>query len=160
MADVWTPTPSPDRLPESARRALHAAGPAFLVMAANAVLMIGGGGADLPVFEGGPPAWVSAVVWIGMLAGLGAARFELSRADDGETFAIDALLVATMIYPFAARGFDANWTTASTLTALAIAAMAAVAAFPQSRRAAVLVAPAVGWLGWTSWLALAGMATA
>jgi hypothetical protein len=160
MANVWNPTPPPEHLPESVRLALNAAGPAFLVMAANAALMTVGGGADLPVFEAGPPAWAAAVVWIGMLVSLGVARFELGRVDDGETFAIDALLAATMIYPFLAQVFDAHWTAAGALTVLAMAAMAVVSAFPQSRRAAALVLPAIGWLGWSSWLAVADLAMA
>lgn len=160
MANVWNPSPPIETLPEGAQLALSAATPAFLVMSANAVLMLAGGGADLPVFEAGPPAWTAAIVWIGMLTMLGVARFELSRTPDAETFAIDALLAAAMVYPFSARAFDAHWTVANTLTVLAIAAMAAVAAFPQSRRAARFVVPAIGWFGWSSWLAIADVAAA
>jgi len=70
------------------------------------------------------------------------------------------LLVAAMVYPFTARAFGAHWTAANTLTVLAIAAMAAVAIFPQSRRAAIFVTPAIAWLGWSSWLAIADVAAA
>lgn len=163
MADVWTPTPPPQALPERARFALSAAAPAFMVMAANAVLMLAGGGADLPKFENAalsPPVWASATIWIGMLVLLGAARHEVARRPDPETFAMDALLVAAMVYPFTANAFGADWTAANTMTLLAIGAMAVVAVWPQSRRAAALVVPAMGWLGWSSWLSVAEAAVA
>lgn len=158
MTSVWNPTPPTEALPQGARLALHATAPAFLVMTANAVLMAAGGGADLPVFQAGPPAWAMAVIWISMLVVLGVARYEVARAEGAETFAVDVLLVAAMIYPFTARAFGADWTAANTLTVLAIAAMAAVAAFPQSRRGALLVAPAVAWMAWSSLLAIADVA--
>lgn len=160
MTNVWNPSPSVENMPASARLAINAVAPAFAVMTINAALMLGGGGADLPVFEAGPSPWASAIIWIVMLVMLGVARFDLSCADAAETFAIDTLLVATIIYPFSAQAFDAHWMAANTLTVLAIAAMSVVAAFPQSRRAAGFVAPAVAWLGWSSWLAIAQVAAA
>ncbi|MDZ4776567.1 MAG: hypothetical protein SGJ23_07255 [Alphaproteobacteria bacterium] len=161
MTNVWNPTPPAVALPESARLALNVAAPAVLVMAANAVLMLFGGGADLPRFENlavAPPDWASAVAWIGVLAALGLSRFELLRTVESETLAIDALLIAVMVYPFTATAFGADWTAANSLTLLAITVMALVAAFPQSKSSAGWLVPVTGWLGWTSWLAVADAA--
>ncbi len=160
MTNVWNLSPSIENLPERMRLAINATAPAFLAMTINAVLMLGGGGADIPVFEAGPPTWASAAIWIVILIMLGAARFEVARGDEAETFAIDALLAASIVYPFSARAFDGHWMAANTLTALAIAAMALVAVFPQSRRAAGLVSPSIAWLAWLSWLAIAETAAA
>ena len=161
MTNVWNPTPSPVALPESARLALNVAAPAVLVMAANAVLMLFGGGADLPRYESvaiAPPDWANAAAWIGVLAFLGLSRFELSRASDPQTLATDALLIGVMVFPFSATAFDPDWTAANTLTLLAVAVMAMVAAYPQSKRAAGWIVPVIAWLGWTSWLAVAHVA--
>lgn len=161
MTNVWNPTPPATALPESARLALNVAAPAVLVMTANAVLMLFGGGADLPRFEtvaAAPPDWLSAAAWIGVLALLGLSRFELSRVSDPQTLAVDALLIGVMVYPFSATAFDADWTAANALTLLAVAVMAMVAAFPQSKRSAGWIAPVIAWLGWTSWLSVAHVA--
>jgi hypothetical protein len=158
MSSVWNPTPPSTALPERARLALNVAAPAFLVMTANAVLMLFGGGADLPRFENlavAPPDWASAAAWIVVLGVLGLSRYELTRGGDPLTLATDALLLAMMIYPFSATAFGADWTAANALTLLAIAVMAMVAAYPQSRRAAGWIAPVIGWLVWSSWLAVA-----
>jgi len=157
MSNVWNSTLTA-ALPERARLVLNVAAPAALVMTANAVLMLFGGGADLPRFENvaaAPPDWARAAAWIGVLGALGLSRFELSRSVEPATLAIDALLAAMMIYPFTSAAFGPAWTAANTLTTLAIAVMAFVAAYPQSRRAAGWLAPVLGWLGWTSWLAAA-----
>lgn len=158
MTNVWNPTPPAATIKAPARLALNAVAPAGLMMAANAVLMLFGAGADLPRFENlavAPPDWVNAVVWILVLVALGLSRFELLRSDDGETLAIDALLVAAMVYPFTASAFGAEWMAANTLTLLAMAIMAFVAACPLSRKSAGWLAPVIGWLAWTSWLSVA-----
>lgn len=158
MSSVWNPTPPTTVLPERARLALNVAAPAAMVMAANAVLMLFGGGADLPRFENlavAPPAWASATAWIVVLVLLGLSRFEISRARDAETLAIDALLAAVILYPFTATAFGADWTAANTLTLMAISVMALVAAYPQSKRAVVWIVPTIGWLACMGWLAVA-----
>ena len=123
--------------------------------------MLVGGGADFPTFEASPaaiPGWASAPIWIVLLTMLGVARHEIARGRDPQTFAIDALIVAAMVYPFSANAFGAHWTVANTLTTLGIAAMALVAALPQSWRATALLAGPAAWLGWSSWLAIAATA--
>lgn len=158
MTNVWDPAPPTTALPESARLALHVTAPAVVVMAANAVFMMFGGGADLPRFESvavSPPDWAGAAAWIAVLMLLGLSRHELGRAVEPETLAIDALLIGVMVYPFSATLFGADWTAANTLTLLAIAVMAMVAAFPQSKRSAGWLVPVTGWMGWSSWLAVA-----
>lgn len=161
MSTTWNPTPPATKMPQGARLMLHAVAPAFMVMTANALLMLGGGGADFPTFAGSPaeiPAWASATAWIVLLVMLGVARHEIQRRPDPQTFAIDALIVATMVYPFSANAFGAHWTVANTLTTLGIAAMALAAALPQSWRATLLLAAPTAWLGLSSWLAIAATA--
>lgn len=161
MSTTWNPTPPATKMPQGASLMLHAAAPAFMVMTANAVLMLVGGGADFPTFAASPaeiPGWASATAWIVLLTLLGIARHEIARRADPQTFAIDALIVAAMVYPFSANAFGAHWTVANTLTTLGIAAMAIAAALPQSWRATVLLVAPAAWLGWSSWLAVAATA--
>jgi hypothetical protein len=162
MVDIWHPAPPQGLSEQTKSRLLHIAAPSFVVMAANAILMLGGGGADLPAFDGvahAPPAWVSAALWIALLVLVGLARHEVARSADPETLAVDALLVAMMVYPFTATAFGAYWVVANTLTVLGVAAMALVSILPQSRRAAAFAAPTVALLGWWACLAAAGAAT-
>lgn len=152
--------PAQTLLPPRARLAFHAAAPAIAIMAANAVAMVFGWGANLPDFAGvaaAPPAWASSIVWLGVYAALGIARWEACRncavACDRSRW-VTAVLAWSVAYAFLGGAFGPGWGLFHALSLCALAAMALARVAPASPRAALWLTGPVFWLGYTAVLSV------
>ncbi len=147
--------PADDIFPPRARLAFNAAAPAIVVMAANAVAMMVGWGANLPTFDNvpvAPPAWLIGVVWLGVYGSLGIARWEACRlsapACDRSRW-VTAVLVWGIAYAFLAGAFGEVWSVVHAVSLFGLAAVALVRVAPVSRRAAAWTVMPLLWLGYT-----------
>ena len=109
-------------------------------MAANALAMVFGHGANLPTFANltaAPAAWVTGALWIGLYGALGVARWEAchvsARACNRSRWAT-AVLMWAVAYAFVAGAFGPAWTAIHAISLFAVAAIAFIRFAPTSRR--------------------------
>jgi hypothetical protein len=132
----------------------HVGAGVFATLAVSACIAALGwmdpGPADLEVLPGA----VVALVWTGLIGGLGAARWLAGRAGEtgrAQQGPITALAVACLLYPFYTVGLSslAIGLAANVLIAIACARLAD-RLFPVTRGAAFLVALPIPWLVFAS----------
>lgn len=144
-----------DFFPPRARLAFNAAAPAAGVMALNVLAMLLGWGANLPTLDevaAAPPAWFIGVVWLGIYASLGVARWDACRVSDracDRSRWVTGVLVWGVAYAFLAGAFGPVWSLVHAASLLALAAMACARVAPTSRRAAAWLAAPLLWMGYT-----------
>lgn len=141
--------------PRRARLAFNAAAPAIAVMAANALAMLVGWGANLPTFNGvafAPPAWLIGVAWLGVFGSLGVGRWEACGARDhlrDRSRWVTGLLVWSVAYVFVAGAFGPVWSMVHSVSLFALGAIALARVAPVSGRAGAWVAAPLVWIGYS-----------
>lgn len=101
-----------------------------------------------------PPGPVVGIVWTILFACMGAARWAYARDTrdrDWRHWAVVALAVVCLAFPFYTRGFaDQEAGYVGTLATLAAALGVVAALAPRSRTAAAWIVPTVVWTGWVA----------
>ena len=108
-----------------------------------------------------PPGWFIGAVWVVLFALLGLARWSAVAAGSAgraRSIWVVALIVLCVTYPFYTTGFDLLPSMIGNLVTLAASGFVAFKLIPVSRRAALLVAPVVGWVAFACVLTATQMA--
>ena len=108
-----------------------------------------------------PPGWFIGGIWVLLFALMGLARWTAvcaGPAGRSRSAWVVALILLCVSYPFYTSGFDLLPSMIGNVATLAAALFVAFKLAPVSRRAALLIAPVVGWVAFACVLTATQMA--
>ena len=108
-----------------------------------------------------PPGWFIGAMWVLLFALMGLARWSAVAAGSAgrsRSSWVVALIVLCVAYPFYTTGFDLIPSMIGNVVTLAASLFVAFKLVPVSRRAALLIAPVVGWTAFACVLTAAQIA--